>query len=148
MRLPSRLTSRSGQRIGASWLARCSGISSGPGDHTHSWSVAGILSWASIAARSARPSASRARPRTPSPELLLGLGIACSDYQDGALRNLTCERVQVDEIWSFVGCKKADPISRQIHRFQALLNRFRESPYQFPVPQKLQTELQQLQQHP
>jgi hypothetical protein len=31
MRLPSRLTSRNGQRIGASWLARCSGISSGPG---------------------------------------------------------------------------------------------------------------------
>jgi IS1 family transposase len=41
-------------------------------------------------------------------KLLLDLGIACSDYQDGALRNLTCQRVQVDEIWSFVGCKKAN----------------------------------------
>src|SRR6266849_5162092 len=41
-------------------------------------------------------------------KLLLDLGIACSDYQDGALRNLTCRRVQVDEIWSFVGCKKAN----------------------------------------
>ena len=40
-------------------------------------------------------------------KLLLDLGIACSDYQD-ALRNLTCQRVQVDEIWSFIGCKKAD----------------------------------------
>jgi IS1 family transposase len=39
-------------------------------------------------------------------KLLLDLGSACSDYQDGALRNLSCQRVQVDEIWSFVGCKK------------------------------------------
>ncbi len=38
-------------------------------------------------------------------KLLLDLGSACSDYQDSALRNLPCERVQVDEIWSFVGCK-------------------------------------------
>jgi IS1 family transposase len=41
-------------------------------------------------------------------KLLLDLGIACSDYQDGALRGLTCQRVQVDEIWSFVGAKKAN----------------------------------------
>ena len=38
-------------------------------------------------------------------KLLLDLGAACSAYQDGALRNLPCERVQLDEIWSFVGCK-------------------------------------------
>lgn len=41
-------------------------------------------------------------------KLLLDLGIACSEYQDKALRNLTCDRVQVDEIWSFVGAKKAN----------------------------------------
>jgi len=41
-------------------------------------------------------------------KLLLDLGSACSDYQDKALRNLTCQRIQVDEIWSFVGCKKAN----------------------------------------
>jgi IS1 family transposase len=41
-------------------------------------------------------------------KLLLDLGSACSDFQDGALRNLTCQRIQVDEIWSFVGCKKAN----------------------------------------
>jgi len=41
-------------------------------------------------------------------KLLLDLGSACSDFQDGALRNLTCQRVQIDEIWSFVGCKKAN----------------------------------------
>jgi len=39
-------------------------------------------------------------------KLLLDLGSACSEYQDDALRNLSCQRVQVDEIWSFVGCKK------------------------------------------
>jgi IS1 family transposase len=41
-------------------------------------------------------------------KLLLDLGAACSEYQDGTLRNLTCQRVQVDEIWSFVGCKKVN----------------------------------------
>ena len=41
-------------------------------------------------------------------KLLLDLGIACSDYQDVTLRGLTCQRVQVDEIWAFVGCKKAN----------------------------------------
>jgi hypothetical protein len=41
-------------------------------------------------------------------KLLLDLGIACSNYQDRALRNPTCQRVQVDEIWSFVGAKKAN----------------------------------------
>jgi IS1 family transposase len=41
-------------------------------------------------------------------KLLLDLGSACSDYQDSALRGLSCKRVQVDEIWSFVGCKKAN----------------------------------------
>jgi IS1 family transposase len=39
-------------------------------------------------------------------KLLLDLGEACSVYQDGALRGLPCQRIQVDEIWSFVGCKK------------------------------------------
>ena len=34
------------------------------------------------------------------------MGRACSDYQDMALRGLTCKRVQVDEIWSFCGCKQ------------------------------------------
>ncbi|MDR3707732.1 MAG: DDE-type integrase/transposase/recombinase [Capsulimonadaceae bacterium] len=38
-------------------------------------------------------------------KLLVDLGGACERYQDGVLRNLACERVQCDEIWSFVGCK-------------------------------------------
>jgi len=38
---------------------------------------------------------------------LLGVvGEACAAYQDRVMRNLTCKRVQVDEIWSFVGMKE------------------------------------------
>lgn len=35
-------------------------------------------------------------------KLLVDAGQACSDYQDHALRELTCKRLQLDEIWSFV----------------------------------------------
>lgn len=38
-------------------------------------------------------------------KLLVDAGHAFSDYQDKAFRNLPCKRIQVDEIWSFVGCK-------------------------------------------
>lgn len=39
-------------------------------------------------------------------KLLRDAGRACYDYQDRALRDLTCERVQVDEIWSFTYAKQ------------------------------------------
>ncbi len=39
-------------------------------------------------------------------KLLLEMGTACSQYQDRELRNLNSLVVQVDEIWSFVGCKQ------------------------------------------
>lgn len=39
-------------------------------------------------------------------KLLLDAGRAVSAYQDRVLRNLTCKRVQVDEIWSFVYAKR------------------------------------------
>jgi IS1 family transposase len=39
-------------------------------------------------------------------KLLVDLGAACSEYQDKALRNLPCKRLQLDEIWSFVGAKE------------------------------------------
>lgn len=39
-------------------------------------------------------------------KLLADVGRACSEYQDQTLRNLPCQRVQVDEIWSFVGSKE------------------------------------------
>jgi len=41
-------------------------------------------------------------------KLLIDAGKACSDYQDKAFRNLTCKRLQLDEIWAFVGCKAAN----------------------------------------
>jgi IS1 family transposase len=39
-------------------------------------------------------------------KLLVDLGEACREYQDRTLRGLTSQRVQCDEIWSFVGCKE------------------------------------------
>ncbi len=39
-------------------------------------------------------------------KLLCDVGQACQWYQDVQLRHLKCERVQVDEIWSFVGSKQ------------------------------------------
>ena len=34
-------------------------------------------------------------------KLLVDLGRACAEYQDKALRNLTCNKIQCDEIWAF-----------------------------------------------
>lgn len=39
-------------------------------------------------------------------KLLVDLGKACSEYQDKALRNLPCKRLQLDEIWSFIYAKE------------------------------------------
>lgn len=38
--------------------------------------------------------------------LLADVGDACARYQDAAIRNVTAKRVQIDEIWSFVGAKQ------------------------------------------
>src|SRR5213594_51345 len=38
-------------------------------------------------------------------KLLVDVGSACEEYQDKALRNLKCQRIQCDEIWSFVYAK-------------------------------------------
>ncbi len=38
-------------------------------------------------------------------KLLRDAGTACAEYQDRTLRNLTCQRVQADEIWSFCYAK-------------------------------------------
>lgn len=37
--------------------------------------------------------------------LLVHTGTACSAYQDGILKNLPCERIQIDEIWSYIYAK-------------------------------------------
>ncbi len=39
-------------------------------------------------------------------KLLADTGEACALYQDRVMRNLTIKKVQVDEIWSFVGMKQ------------------------------------------
>ena len=39
-------------------------------------------------------------------KLLVDLGKVCAEYQDKALRNLTCSKIQVDEIWAFVYAKE------------------------------------------
>lgn len=39
-------------------------------------------------------------------KLLVDVGQSASDYQDKAFVNLSCKRVQVDEIWAFVGSKQ------------------------------------------
>ena len=39
-------------------------------------------------------------------KLLAHVGAACMAYQDQALRNLPCKRLQCDEIWSFCYAKQ------------------------------------------
>ena len=39
-------------------------------------------------------------------KLLADAGEACAAYQDEKMHNLTCKRVECDEIWSFVGMKQ------------------------------------------
>ena len=39
-------------------------------------------------------------------KLLRDAGRACAEYQHNAIRNLTCKRLQLDEIWSFVYAKQ------------------------------------------
>ena len=50
-------------------------------------------------------------------KLLCDVGAACLEYQDEHLRNLPCERVQVDEIWSFVHTKKKNVPSDKKNEF-------------------------------
>jgi IS1 family transposase len=39
-------------------------------------------------------------------KLLVDVGSASADYQDSTLRNLTCKRIQCDEIWAFCYAKQ------------------------------------------
>lgn len=39
-------------------------------------------------------------------KLLVTAGTVFAEYQDRAFRDLPCTKIQVDEIWSFVGCKQ------------------------------------------
>src|SRR5438132_1100030 len=39
-------------------------------------------------------------------KLLIELGNACLDYQDGTMRKLPCKRLQCDEVWAFCHAKE------------------------------------------
>jgi IS1 family transposase len=46
--------------------------------------------------------------------LLAEVGTACAAFQDRWIRNLDCQREQVDEIWSFVGMKSRNvPVEKR-----------------------------------
>jgi IS1 family transposase len=49
-------------------------------------------------------------------KLLVELGAACSEYLDKALVNLRCEKIQCDEIWSFVAAKERNVTSKILER--------------------------------
>lgn len=47
-------------------------------------------------------------------KLLVDLGAACAEYQNRTLRNLTCKRIECDEIWAFCYAKaKNVPADKQ-----------------------------------
>lgn len=50
-------------------------------------------------------------------KLLADLGPACAAYQDRALRNLTCRRIQVDEIWQFCYAKAKNVPMEKVGKF-------------------------------
>ena len=50
-------------------------------------------------------------------KLLQDVGIACLAYQDKELRNLTCKRIQCDEIWTFVYSKDKNVPADKKHVF-------------------------------
>src|SRR5687768_1370464 len=39
-------------------------------------------------------------------KLLADIGPVCAEYHDRTVRGVKCERIQVDEIWQFVGAKQ------------------------------------------
>ena len=46
-------------------------------------------------------------------KLLIEAGEACTKFQDKTLRNLPCKRLQLDEVWSFVGAKDVNCLAEQ-----------------------------------
>src|SRR5580700_9910881 len=49
-------------------------------------------------------------------KLLVELAEVCTRFMDEKMRNLPCERLQADEIWSFVGCKAKNVTEKKIER--------------------------------
>jgi IS1 family transposase len=49
--------------------------------------------------------------------LLESVGEACQEFHNHAVRNVQAKRVQVDEIWSFVGCKQKQVSEKTMEHF-------------------------------
>jgi IS1 family transposase len=49
-------------------------------------------------------------------KLLIELGAACSQYLDKTFVNLSCQRIQCDEIWTFMAAKQANVTPRLAER--------------------------------
>jgi IS1 family transposase len=49
-------------------------------------------------------------------KLLVDLGASCVDFLNETMVDLHCERIQVDEIWQFVGCKQKNVTAKKIER--------------------------------
>jgi hypothetical protein len=52
--------------------------------------------------------------------LLIEAGAVASEYQDLMFRNLTCKRIQVDEMWAFIGANFCDQ-SEESRRWRYLV---------------------------
>jgi hypothetical protein len=50
-------------------------------------------------------------------KLLTDLGAACAEYQDGALTNLPCTRIECDEIWSYCYAKQKNVPDEHVGEF-------------------------------
>jgi len=47
-------------------------------------------------------------------KLLIELGAACTEFTDKAMRDLSCKRIQADEIWSLVGGKQKNVTAKKL----------------------------------
>jgi len=50
-------------------------------------------------------------------KLLVDVGQACAEYQEQTLRDLSCRRIQCDEIWSFCYAKEANVPQQKLGQF-------------------------------
>jgi IS1 family transposase len=66
--------------------------------------VSGIVEGCSVRSISRMTGASK----NTIQKLAMELGLACIDYMNKTLVNLSCQRVQCDEIWNFVAAKQAN----------------------------------------
>src|SRR6266481_6412342 len=51
--------------------------------------------------------------RTTVMKLLADFGRACSEYQDKVFRNLSCKRIQCDEVWTYILAKDKNSTAEQ-----------------------------------